>query len=405
MADRTPLGTFPKRKYDILIKLQEDPLAPALKIADAVNKLHPGESKKLSPTTVINTLSWLKENNAFTEVHSVFKHEALDLKLIDVLIQPTSFEAIKLLETAKKDEKGEFWHFPHPYISYHARINGAYDGLFCQFRIPANSILLFNEYMKALIEREIISKYEVLEREPGISAYTKADLNAWEPDEYRWNFKGKQWISGYNSKKYPFKRVEPPESILQRLDEIDILLLAELSRDARRKNKEIGITVKKALQGRSSNKNIPFELASQDLSRRLKTLKKEAIDRFRLFLNWKIFDIYNTAFFTCKARRSVTESVAGYLKSGTINFPFESVFSGLKDGFYWYMRAPSNAISQVIELLWQETDSRAMSLIDYRSSKVYDLWSEVYNTETKYWRDDYQFMVEEPLKIIDSQKF
>ncbi|MHA1166912.1 MAG: hypothetical protein ACTSRU_03750 [Candidatus Hodarchaeales archaeon] len=369
---------IPRSKYEILIKLQENPLAPALQIAREINTRYSDKERKLSPTTVIKSINWLKENKAFTEVHPVLNDSALGLKLVDVFVQPSSYNSIRKLEMKKNGS----CNFPHPYITYHARINGFHEGLYFQFRIPVESTDLLDEFFSELVKRKIVDKYEMLQRDPAIRTFTTADLNAWVPDEFRWDFDGDEWIEGYKSESHEYVRKQPAESILNKLDGIDILLLAELVRNARRKNKDIGKAVMEKLREKSTEKIFPQEISTQDL-------------------NWKTFDIYNTVFFTCKATKSTTQSIAAYLENGSVRFPFESVFSGLEDGFFWYMRAPSSVISYVTEFLWQEVERRELSLIDYRSSEIYELWSETYDLTTRKWKTGHDFTVKDPLVLID----
>lgn len=386
-------------KYDILLKLQEDPLASGRMVAKELG---------LSPTTAIKIIDELKEEKAFTNVHPDLNLDTLGLQIIDIIATPYSLEALKNMEK-RKNSSNQILNFTHPYILFHARIYGYFDGIFFQLRIPKtieaekNVVLFFEK----LIEEKYLKNFQMLERKPKLIFFTKANLEAWIPEEFKWKFDGEKWLTRFDSEFYSkdcyLEDIETRETNLEEFDEIDMLLLEQLTLDSRRRNKEIGDSMLQSLKEKS-NFDLPVQYSTQDLSRRLKILKENAIDRFRLFLNWKTFDIYNTAIFFVKADEEKTRKIGGYIKKYSDEFPFESVFTGLEDGFYWYIRAPSSVISYISEFLLQQGLETRFSMLDYRSSNIYTFWPETFIKDKNQWRTDKYFMVDEPLELLKPYK-
>ena len=365
----------------MLLHLQRDPLAPALKIARGLG---------ISPTTATAAIDWLRENGVFTSVHADLNVAALGMEIVDVILYPTSYDALRALELRKAGHSN----FSHPYVLYHTRIYGAKEGIYFQFQIPLGSRDRLFEFLKGLMDLNLISTFELLERDPRIQVSTRAKLENWNRELLRWEFDGDAWIDRFADCEPRFLDVGSVEPSYSELDYKDILLLSAISLDARHKNKELGEIVEKKIH---ESGNAGFKFKSQDLSRRLARLKTKYVTQFRLFVNWAYFDIYNQSLFFVKSSAETAARLADHLVANANLFPFESRLSGIREGFYWYIRAPSNAISFAAEFLWRKTTERQLCFLDYRSSEIYAFWADVFDSEQRAWKTDYYFMVEEPL--------
>jgi len=261
--------TIEERDLELLIALQENPLAPASKLAKLVN---------LSTPTIITRLELLKKDKSYYNVFANLLPDTLDLEIVDVLIEIDSLENVEYFEKQIC--------YNHPFTLFRIRCFGNFNGLYVQFRIPKNSLELLLDLLDSLKKKNRIMHYIIPKIQLGAETiYTKANLKNWEERLMRWNFDWNTWIQKLTSVSSKRSERTPKKSQLQKLDELDIALLQELTMGARRKNTEImdSLELDRSTIG-----------LQQRISRKIKYLDEKIISRYMVFLRWETFEIYNS---------------------------------------------------------------------------------------------------------------
>ena len=134
--------TIEERDLELLIALQENPLAPASKLAKSIN---------LSTPTVITRLELLKKDKSYYNVIANLLPDALDLEIVDVLIDIDSIENVEYFE--------KHICYNHPYTLFRIRCFGNFNGLYIQFRIPKGSLELLLDLLNHLKKNNKIQSY------------------------------------------------------------------------------------------------------------------------------------------------------------------------------------------------------------------------------------------------------
>jgi hypothetical protein len=144
------------------------------------------------------------------------------------------------------------------------------------------------------------------------------------------------------------------------------------------------------------DKNTPG--LQQKVSARLKRLKDEVIESYRIFINWTHFDVYNTPLIIANCDSNITDRLIKHLS--TSMFPFGSIIRKTNDGFIWSARLPSGHLSELVAVVWKITDFFEVLIIDFKHSQVYGLWAETFDKDNNKWRSEKEFCLDSPLKAI-----
>ncbi|MGY5875016.1 MAG: hypothetical protein RTU30_04655, partial [Candidatus Thorarchaeota archaeon] len=322
-----------------------------------------------------------REEQVFMGVQASLRVRKIGLEMDDFLVKVDSYNSVKQIEKFCD---------AHPYTSYRARVyGGETQGLILQFRQPDAAREHLIDALNILKQKKIIvdiREIPTLSAEYG-STYTRPRLEAWDPENLVWRFDWDKWWSdapkGHISSKSP--EVQDDERV--ELDDLDVKLLEEMTKNARRKNTEIidSIGLDKDKMG-----------VQQKVSQKIKRLDDEAIESYRVFINWTHFDVYNTPLIIANSEESTTSRLITHLESS--NFPFGSTIRKTSDGFIWSARLPSAHLSELIALVWKISKSYELLIIDYKHSELYGLWAETFDKEEGTWRTDRAFCLEEPLK-------
>jgi DNA-binding Lrp family transcriptional regulator len=350
--------TIEERDLELLIALQENPLAPASKLAKAVN---------LSTPTVITRLDLLKKEKSYYNVIANPKPSTLDLEIVDILIEIENLENVEYFEKQIC--------FNHPYTLFRMRCFGNFNGLYVQFRIPKASRKLLTDLLDTLKKKGKIQNYLI----PQIALdtqiiYTRSNLANWEEKLMRWNFNWTNWTNKLENNSST-KIIQPIEkSIVSKLDELDIALLQELTMNARRKNTDIMDTLKLE----KSEVGLP-----QKISRKLKFLDKNVVLQYLVFLRWETFEIYNSFLVNCTCDKETSYKLQNLLSTSPI--PFESTFKVTSKGFLWYLRCPASHFSSVSAFIWEISSHAQFYFLDYKKSEFYGLWKGAFDVENHCW--------------------
>jgi DNA-binding Lrp family transcriptional regulator len=347
-----------ERDLELLIALQENPLAPASKLAKEIN---------LSTPTVITRLELLKQDKSYYNVFANINPSTLDLEIIDVLLEIDNIENVGYFEKQIC--------YNHPYTLFRIRCFGKFNGLYVQFRIPKNSRELLTDLLDHLKKKKKIQNYII----PDVSLnlqpiYTNANLINWESKLMRWKFNWDSWIQKLE-KMDSNELLQPAQkSVLSVLDELDIALLQEITMSARRKNTELMDSMK------MDRNKVGLQ---QKISRKLKSLNQRIISHYRVFLRWETFEIYNSFLVLCECDKEVKFKLQNLLKNHPI--PFESMFKITDNGFLWYLRCPASHFSNVSSIIWDLSKKVKFFYLDYKKSEFYGLWKGAFDSSNHQW--------------------
>jgi hypothetical protein len=252
---------------------------------------------------------------------------------------------------------------------------GQCNGLYVQFRIPIGSRTELFDLLRQLKEKNRIQDFTIIKiLDNTQTIYTQANLANWESNLMRWEFDWENWLEKLSQTSSKLLEFHPPSSVLEDLDRLDFALLEEITMNARRKNTEIMDTLglDKTITG------LP-----QKISRKMHYLQEHIVNRYRVFLRWETFEIYNSFLVNTKCNRTISGRIQNLLANDPI--PFESIFKITKEGFLWYIRCPASHFSSVSELLWTIDDKVNFYYLDYKKSEYYGLWSEPFSFENHKW--------------------
>ncbi|MBD3193077.1 MAG: hypothetical protein GF308_20740 [Candidatus Heimdallarchaeota archaeon] len=349
-----------ERDLPLLISLQEKPLAPASRLAKTVG---------LSTPTVISRLRTLKAERSYYSVIADLKPEALEMEIIDVILEINNIDNVKYIE--------KHICYNHPFTLFRIRCFGNLNGLYLQFRTPKGSKELLKDLFRELQQRKIIDDFFIATViSQAKSIYTKSNLTNWEPKMMRWSFDWDNWINKYEKMKNEKRLMKTEEqSCLEKIDQLDMALLEELTMNARRKNTEI----MESLNLDKHEVGVP-----QRVSRKIKFLQKKVIQQYRVFLRWETFEIYNSFLIFSECDEQTANNLQNHLAKMPI--PFESVLKLTEEGFMWYLRCPASHFSEISDFVWSISDKAHFYFLDYKTSEFYGIWKGAYDAENRQWK-------------------
>ncbi|MGC9779805.1 MAG: winged helix-turn-helix transcriptional regulator [Candidatus Heimdallarchaeota archaeon] len=364
------------KDMEILLTIQDNPLATLSDIASQIN---------LSISNTSARLTRLEEiEKAFFGVKVGLNLSALELETNNFLIKLNSKKSLKLFENK--------FSYYHPYLMYRGRCNGKFPGLYLQFRTPKEGLNYLEELFGILLSKGILEDFEYIQKQPNeAQVRINSSLRGWDPKKQRWIFDWKTWKDNFentSAKSIPEK--SGSESILEQLSEMDIKLLSELTLDARRKNVDM-------MKNRGVENNPGV---AQKVSRRIKFLKEKAISDYRIYLNWSIFDLYQTILIKGQCHNNASLKLRNYLTESKSSIPFQNIYFITDYGFLWYIRAPPSHLSELMDFIWDVCPGHELFLIDYKFTRVYGLWDQTFNAEKKKWKLNYEFMIDNVVKKI-----
>lgn len=363
-----------QEKLALLFALQEQPVAPAAKLANEVG---------VTPPTARAWLESLKEEKVYGGIQANLRVQKLGLEMYDFFVGVNSYDSLKSIE--KFCEK-------HPYTSYRARVfGGSTHGMLLQFRQPVAAHEHLQRALYKMMKADLISDIRELPTLQAVygSVYTRPRLDAWNPEKLTWQFDWEKWWKQAPKKATAKSSTPLAEEERISLDALDAKLIQELTMNARRKN----VDIIRAIDMDPDEKGV-----QQNVSSRLNRIKEELVQSYRVYIEWNHFDIYNTPLVIAKALSSKTRRLIAHLKES--KFPFSSSIRETPDGFVWSARLPSAHLSELVSLVWRVADSHELLIIDYKHSNWYGLWAETYDTKVNDWRSDKTFCLDDPLKSI-----
>lgn len=346
----------------------------------------------MSPSNTAERIKKLaNEHKAFNGVHADLNLQTLGLEIHDYFYRVNTLKDIEIIENNLC--------YNHPFVLYRGRCYGNFTGIYIQYRIPTGTSEFLISLSEEMKEKGLIKNYFYVERDrEEISVSIKSSLDCWDREKQQWIFNWEKWSKEFtNFSNNESLLIKEKKSIVNNLDIVDIRLLAQLTLDARKKN----IDMIDELKLDKEEAGI-----AQRISRKLSYLKQNAVQDYRVFLNWQSFDLYQTILIRGFTIRDTALQLRNYLyygcKGKVSPFPFESLFFLSSEGFIWYVRAPPSHLSQLMNFILQVTGSHDVYLIDYRYSNFYYLWDETFDNQKQDWKRDQKFSKENVIKELFS---
>ena len=184
-------------------------------------------------------------------------------------------------------------------------------------------------------------------------------------------------------------------------------MLSEIIIDARQKNTDI---IKKLKL--DSEPGI-----AQKISRKINFLKEYAVQGYRIFLNYEVFDLYQSIIIRGYCSKTLARKFRNYLLLGSghtkkvidyspdtklLSFPFQSVYYIADDGFLWFVKAPPSHLSELVDFVWSICPKHDIFWVSYRFSMIYNIWDQAFDSVNKEWIMNDDFMVNNLLAKINN---
>ncbi|MFQ6074593.1 MAG: Lrp/AsnC family transcriptional regulator [Candidatus Bathyarchaeia archaeon] len=359
------METLNETDLKILVALGENPLGSISWLSKRVG---------IAPSTLSKRLSRLVDMRIFERpgyVSAQVCYSSVGLELAAVFIQ-ASPEHWALMEKACD---------LHPYTRYRIRCMGAVNGFFVMFAVPRGTVSLLLQFLDALARKGVITNYH-LQTPINKWAYTEADFRLHDAKTGLWRFDWDEWEARMDVEEPSPLRLYPP-SVLEKMDEVDMLILRRLSIDARMERRLIA----KAVGVR------PYQL-----SRRLKFYEEnQVIDSYRIVFGPVILGMLTVALFEGKCPVDVTEKIAFAVSE----LPFQTTFVPTQSGFILYSVIPATGFPNLAAALQRRCASVNVMWGDYTTSMRYWFDNEVSNFREGAWVVDRDFMV---VNVIDGLK-
>lgn len=350
----------------LLIAIQENPLGTIEELSQRTCTSKP---------TVARRIYELQADKVF-RIQPLLGYHSLGLEAVDVIIKTETMKGIlRIEEIAKK----------HPYTTYRARCYGFINGVLLQFRVPVGTEENVVELLRKLSKEKPITGYDLLPSSSISAIYTPMRLEGWNPKTMRWSFDWDEWFR-MNVIARKNKEVQSLGSALTWFTKKDAYIIFELMNGARRKN----IDIVKAIEKEG------VQITPQTLSRRYQMIRDECLEGYRVTFNREVFDLYNSVLLLGKGAEEMLNSLGEKLKKHPI--PFESTYRAIGEHLFWFVRLQSSHLSSLLTNLYTLLDEMRVSIIDYDHSCLYYLWPETFDDESRSWRSDSGFMIDDVLK-------
>jgi DNA-binding Lrp family transcriptional regulator len=266
----------------------------------------------------------------------------------------------------------------HPYTKYRIRCFGTCIGIFSIFAIPTHTTPTLLEFFDRLRKEGIIQGYKTINTLTNVLT-VETDFSYYNPQE-KWTFNWAEWKETLGNIE-PERLNSPPQSVLHRLDKADMRILRQLSRDSKRKYKDVAADA---------------EVEPYHLSRRKKAMeKKGVIQGYRVVAGMHLLQLTSHTILNCKCPTETTQRVAAAVKL----LPFQSTFIQTLEGFVLYTTTTAIDFPPLVTTLLEECESVEIHWCDYRSSMRYWFHDEPFQDGK--WQDDHDYMVGSVISKMD----
>ncbi|MHA1770892.1 MAG: AsnC family transcriptional regulator [Candidatus Thorarchaeota archaeon] len=396
MASTKTSGSLDSKDYRIILILDQDPSLSNAKIAEKVG---------VAPETVRLRLQTLKEKGVLrpdrkvkvpllgergqSEAESAYLPSRLGLVRHHVIF--TGINSFQELDKLKKLCDA------HPHTHYRVVAFGKGAALYTQFDVPPAASPLIKKLYSEIKDRGLCTEYFLVE-----SKYTSgggADLQRWNVETNRWDLEyGKKSAIGNRLsrletmwgefiKKCPPQ--DPPEITIMtsaKFDELDLMLLRELTVNARPSFKLLGKV---------------YDKDPTTISRRVERIREQFAPIDILYYDRSVFDLTYPQLIVGRFKDNDElnpRTFHWFLKSEYM--PFES--KGTSDGhkFVLFTTTPPSFAPELSEFFWEHADDIQIFQLQLDASFTYFFYHENWSPQTG-WRVDDQYVLHEPMAVLD----
>ena len=352
----------------LIFALEEDPFISITKLAEML---------KLSRPTVKKRMEALKKQGILGKPMALYQPETLGLERKHIFAEVSSQEDLKKLENACE---------AHPYTKYRARTFGGNFGLYMQYEIPQNTLLLLNEFMQNLLDSKHLSNFQILESS-GIRTISFPDLNKFDVDSLTWDFSWKNWFQSLMSYSSVIHEKEKEELSYSVYKPLHFQILRKISSDASINQTELIDT---------------FGLSKTEAHRSYKFVMSKYIDRVRLIYDRESFNLTETYL--------AFSSYVGYKRQAQIFNqmkenppPFHVSFDMLEKGgiIIWGNMSSSQATDFAFSS-WKSLNNVRIYILNTKrgGSRMYWFYPNNFDFEKQNWKISRKYMIDEPLSKI-----
>ena len=370
-------------EYSILLFLQQHPLANLSLISDNLG---------VSFYTVKKTYQSLLLKNLISGVAAIISPAALNLEKATVFFEIDNYKSIKTLEQILDS---------HNYTRYRTRyICGESRGLYVNFELPPQCATFLNEFGDLLVEKGIVKSYTLFSRNSG-EYRTSVNVRFVDWETLEWRFDIHSWVNsfrslGLESSTNDILSVDKPIfNNSTRINELDLWVMRALSKDAK-------VTIKKLKEiieiesGCIQNRCIVKDLST--ISRSVKRIEEKFVLEYQLLLNNKLLGLNNQIVFQIQEDGLLFKKLVSHLMKHPL--PFKSTLNQFSGGFHWYIRCPSEYISELINAIWELNPSSMKIMHLIPPSRLYYFYPLNYDLANKKWKDDYNWFFDPVLSYL-----
>lgn len=388
--------------YKLLLQLRRNPLA-------SYNEL--GRQLGLAPNTVRAWCQQLKEIGALRQDRTIDDPILGERLISDVVGHPSPSElglrrvyvAIDDLNGPDAYRKVSLALDAHPYTYFRVMTMGPHLGMLSMFDIPPDGLAHLESFIYSLKKMGLFSSWELLNVDKMSSS--EDHLDNWDNQRQQWSTivldedvdkrgKGDPSIEGLLTKylaegiqsasDYGGEDATSDDKKSNSFDEMDFRLLRELT-----------INAKLRIQDISKH----YSRDSTTLSRRLGRIKKQLVSGFTLMYDRTLFDLGSAFLLSGSADSDTLQALHRIVENNDVPC-MTSLASNGNNRFFWLQYCPVGMANDLVHLLLKHTRNLQQHPVHTKESARYFFYGENRDFEQGKWRDDKQYMVDEPLHSL-----
>ncbi|UJG41253.1 MAG: winged helix-turn-helix transcriptional regulator [Candidatus Heimdallarchaeum aukensis] len=392
---------IPLLQVKIIHALQDNPLASYEEIAKKV---------KIPLTTLYRKIRSLEEKKIIRNTLSSKIAEKIGLTRYTFEFKIKSLEQFQLMQLAFHE---------HPFTYHYNRFYGNQFGFYAKFDIPEGGIKYFELFLKELINREMCESYNLY-------ASTGHWVDIQEPiPNTKLNPKS------FNLVEFWGKRQEMKETNGEKIEKIDIkklhpiqlLILRDINRNAKQKQKDLLELYKKALENEKVNseetKIIPeayksfieeffegrsHEAIMMDFNRKYKFVFENLVTNFRINFSRNYFEIY-------PMQAYVIKDISSEESFQTLNLfkkyrpPFRAGIDILNRGLFIAVTLPPFYASRFSYLIYSSYSDFKFYNMDFfgEHGVAYPFYVNNFDPIKNEWKTDKKWIVDDVFSRIDGK--
>lgn len=345
-----------------------------------------GEALEINPVTVQRRLNALHLKNIVTGVQGFPKYAKLGLEHSFFLLQIQSVENMAKIEKFCDE---------HPYTRFRNRIFGTVNGQFVQFTSPIGTKDKIKESIEILVQKSIIERvitsYKPLST---ISSTLKAQY--WDIQTMQTDFQFSNWFRELEEmpptdEEFPLNEYFTPD-----LEFLDVIILRELTRNARRSTVDLYRDIRK-----NQEYTLETPLTEYQVRKHRKKVEEKFIRNYRVGYNRRNFGLLNYLLYS--GTLELVEMKKLYFLLPSIPFPSQLTLverNPEKARYLWWINLPPLQTGSLTNYLFERSTEFQFMMFYGETSALYFLWHENWDQKQQKWKESREWMVTDPLKRI-----